>query len=162
MLSYYEVCQKIQQGWRVERNDEQKIPYAYSNNEWVGYDDPESLRAKVQFIKQKDVAGAMFWALDFDDFNGQFCNQGKYPLVNAVKNALKGSGGFNPPPVIPTFRPTFRPSSNTQIFIRPTRPTRFTNRPIFTQPTIRPLTTTKAINIIDEREFNERPRPSKQ
>ena len=102
----------------------------------------------------------MFWALDFDDFNGQFCNQGKYPLVNAVKNALKGSGGFNPAPVIPTFRPTFRPSPNTPIFIRPTRPTQFTNRPIFTQPTIRTSSTTKAINIIDEREFTER--PSKQ
>lgn len=62
MLSYYEVCEKINQGWKVERNNEQVVPYAYSNNEWVGYDDAESLRAKVQFIKQKGVAGAMFWA----------------------------------------------------------------------------------------------------
>ena len=31
----------------------------------------------------------MFWALDFDDFSGKFCNQGKFPLVNAVKSELK-------------------------------------------------------------------------
>lgn len=49
MLSYYEVCNKIKQGWKVERNSEQAIPYAYSNTEWVGYDDPESIRAKVCF-----------------------------------------------------------------------------------------------------------------
>lgn len=61
-LSYYEVCEKIKQGWKVERNAEQAVPYAYSNNEWVGYDDIESLKAKVQFIKEKDLAGGMFWA----------------------------------------------------------------------------------------------------
>ncbi|CAF0748267.1 unnamed protein product, partial [Brachionus calyciflorus] len=108
MLSYYEVCEKIKQGWRVERNDEQKIPYAYSNNEWVGYDDPESLRAKARFIKEKNLAGGMFWSLDFDDFSGKFCNQGKFPLVNAVKSEL--SNGVVVRPVV-TNKPV-TPSSN--------------------------------------------------
>ena len=30
----------------------------------------------------------MFWSIDLDDFSGKFCNRGKFPLVNAVKNAL--------------------------------------------------------------------------
>ena len=30
----------------------------------------------------------MFWAIDLDDFSGNFCVSGKFPLVNAVKKAL--------------------------------------------------------------------------
>lgn len=47
MLAYYEVCEKLREGWTVVRNSEQAVPYAYSRTEWVGYDDEESLRAKV-------------------------------------------------------------------------------------------------------------------
>ena len=32
-----------------------------------------------------NLAGAMFWSLDNDDFTGTHCNQGKYPLINTVK-----------------------------------------------------------------------------
>lgn len=32
--------------------------------------------------------GGMFWAIDLDDFNGIFCTQGKYPLINALKRCL--------------------------------------------------------------------------
>ena len=38
----------------------------------------------------------MFWALDLDDFSGDFCGQGKYPLINYVKQQLNdGSIGFS-------------------------------------------------------------------
>ena len=30
----------------------------------------------------------MFWALDLDDFDGKFCGQGRYPLINSVKMEL--------------------------------------------------------------------------
>jgi hypothetical protein len=30
----------------------------------------------------------MFWAIDLDDFNGQFCYEGKYPLINTVSNFM--------------------------------------------------------------------------
>lgn len=36
----------------------------------------------------KDLAGVMFWTIDYDDFEGKFCNQGKYPLLTAVKEQL--------------------------------------------------------------------------
>ncbi|RMZ93814.1 putative chitinase 3, partial [Brachionus plicatilis] len=88
MLSYYEICEKQKNGWIIERNEEQKVPYAFSSIEWVGYDDIESLKIKSKFILDLDLGGAMFWALDLDDFNGTFCNEGKFPLINAVKNEL--------------------------------------------------------------------------
>lgn len=62
MLSYYEICQKQKEGWIIERNEEQAIPFAYSNIEWVGYDDIESLKIKSKFILDLDLGGAMFWA----------------------------------------------------------------------------------------------------
>ena len=30
----------------------------------------------------------MVWAIDLDDFTGTFCNQGKFPLINTLKDAL--------------------------------------------------------------------------
>lgn len=50
ILSYYEVCEKLVSGWTVVRNEEQAVPYAYSSNEWVGYDDIESLKVKVEIF----------------------------------------------------------------------------------------------------------------
>ena len=47
-MSYYEICDKIlNEGWKREWSEEQKVPYAYNNYEWVGYDDVESLKIKV-------------------------------------------------------------------------------------------------------------------
>lgn len=67
-----------------------EAPYGYQNNFWVGFDDESSLRTKVnKLIKGRNLMGAMFWALDLDDFTGQYCNKGKYPLINAVKDELK-------------------------------------------------------------------------
>ena len=30
----------------------------------------------------------MTWCLDLDDFNGNFCEEGKYPLLTAMNEAL--------------------------------------------------------------------------
>ncbi len=60
-LSYYEICEKISQGWSVARTEEQKVPYAYSGLQWVGYDDQESLGKKVEMLNEFDLGGAMFW-----------------------------------------------------------------------------------------------------
>ena len=35
-------------GWTREWSDGQKVPYAHSGSNWVGYDDPESIAAKVR------------------------------------------------------------------------------------------------------------------
>ena len=60
-LAYYEICQKISQGWTKKWDNEAKVPYAYSGNEWVGYDDVQSLKEKVDYLKIKGLGGAMFW-----------------------------------------------------------------------------------------------------
>lgn len=47
-LSYFEICKLLSKdGWNKEWNDEQKIPYAFKDDQWVGYDDPKSIKLKV-------------------------------------------------------------------------------------------------------------------
>lgn len=74
-LSYYEICNK---GLTVVQDNPAKAPYGYKDDQWVGYDDEESLKLKVNsLIKEKNLLGAMFWALDLDDFSGTVCGQGR-------------------------------------------------------------------------------------
>jgi chitinase len=87
-ISYYEICEKLSQGWTRVWQDEHKAPYAYSGVNWVGYDDIESLTIKVDYLKFKKLGGAMVWAIDLDDFSGSYCNQGKYPLITLIKSRL--------------------------------------------------------------------------
>jgi len=86
-LAYFEICTM---GLKVVNDPKLKAPYGHKGRDWVGYDDRASLTYKVNhLIKKLGMAGAMFWALDLDDFKGQFCNEGKYPLMTAVYKALE-------------------------------------------------------------------------
>ncbi|XP_033739615.1 chitotriosidase-1-like isoform X2 [Pecten maximus] len=87
-LSYYEICEKRKKsGVKTYLIEDQKVPYIVDGDQWIGYDDPDSLRAKVNFIKKSGFGGVMIWSLDLDDFNGQ-CTGQKYPLIVAINKAL--------------------------------------------------------------------------
>ena len=102
-LAYYEICKL---GLTVVKDNAVMAPYGYKDTIWVGYDDQESLKYKVDaVIKEKGLMGAMFWALDLDDFSGSQCGQGPYPLVNAVKKYLAGSTTPTQGPQPPTDGP---------------------------------------------------------
>ncbi|XP_046534128.1 chitotriosidase-1 isoform X1 [Equus quagga] len=86
LLAYYEVCSW--KGATEHRIEDQKVPYAVQGDHWVGFDDVESFKTKVSYLKQKGLGGAMVWALDMDDFSGSFCNQGQYPLIKTLQLEL--------------------------------------------------------------------------
>ncbi|XP_030158412.1 chitinase-3-like protein 1 isoform X2 [Lynx canadensis] len=88
ILAYYEICDFLK-GAAVHRLSAQKVPYATKGNQWVGYDDQESVKNKVQYLRSRQLAGAMVWAVDLDDFRGSFCGRGlPFPLTTAIKDAL--------------------------------------------------------------------------
>ena len=88
-LSYYEICDNVRsKGWKVMR-DESGSAFAYHHNQWVGYDDPEALRKKSEYIREMNLLGGMVWALDLDDF-ASFCCQTRYPLMETLNTQLRG------------------------------------------------------------------------
>lgn len=70
-LAYYEILERLSSGDLKRGWDRSTLtPYAYNSKtgEWVSYDDAESLAYKVSYLIEKDLAGAMVWAIDDDYF----------------------------------------------------------------------------------------------
>uniref|UniRef100_A0A3B5AVC9 chitinase n=1 Tax=Stegastes partitus TaxID=144197 RepID=A0A3B5AVC9_9TELE len=60
--SYYEVCTFLK-GATIQWIDDQQVPYASKNNEWVGFDSRESYEIKVQYMKDMKYGGAFVWGI---------------------------------------------------------------------------------------------------
>merc|ERR1719343_628831 len=110
----------IEGGEATEHYDEERAcPYIVTQrDEWVGYDDVRSVKAKAAWAKSKGLIGTMVWALDLDDFAGTYSNGVKYPLINAIfAGWAEGSlvpapaptPTVVPTPVLPTPAPTPTP-----------------------------------------------------
>uniref|UniRef100_A0A3Q3LUU2 Chitotriosidase-1-like n=1 Tax=Labrus bergylta TaxID=56723 RepID=A0A3Q3LUU2_9LABR len=72
----YETCLYLD-GVQNHLISDQKVPYATTENQWVGFDDTTSISTKINYLKANKFGGAFVWSLDLDDFRGEFCNQGK-------------------------------------------------------------------------------------
>ncbi|CAG9760168.1 unnamed protein product [Ceutorhynchus assimilis] len=87
-LAYFEICDMVvNEGWS-RSEDQDGSPYIVNGDQWIGYDDEESIKRKVLYIKKHDLGGAFAWAADLDDFKGLCGN--KYPLLETINKYLKG------------------------------------------------------------------------
>jgi len=88
-LPYYEICERVKRYDMTVVEDEERTmgPYAYSDDQWVSYDDISTIREKSNYVKALGLGGAMVWALDLDDFQNR-CGFGEYPLLRAVNRVL--------------------------------------------------------------------------
>nr|XP_033321147.1 chitinase-3-like protein 1 isoform X1 [Megalopta genalis] len=121
ILGYNEICESLRQGgWNVHREPQQRVPYAVKGNQWVGYDDVESVREKCNYANSLGLAGGMMWSVETDDFRGT-CGQ-NYPLLTVMNEVLRGSEPSNPQPPpntsttskptpVPTTKPPSPPAS---------------------------------------------------
>lgn len=89
VYSYYEICEDQKYNATQWNITEVEGSYVYANKDlfWVGYDNPNTIKAKAQYAKTMGLGGIMYWAVDLDDFNG-LCGD-KYPLISA------GIAGYN-------------------------------------------------------------------
>lgn len=113
LLFLLQTCSFLE-GTSIHWIEGQDVVYAIKGNQWVGFDNQRSYDAKVgpslwkldrtsatvalilrpllgrqvAFLKNRRLGGAAVWTLDMDDFSGQFCGQGKYPLISHLKDKL--------------------------------------------------------------------------
>ena len=67
--------------WTIVVDDCIAAPYAFNGPYWIGYDNEESIKLKAQFVNFLDIAGAMVWSIDTDDFRGDY-GPVKFPLLH--------------------------------------------------------------------------------
>ncbi|CAB3371424.1 Hypothetical predicted protein [Cloeon dipterum] len=88
-MSYYEVCDFLHgDNTTLVWDNEQQVPFAYRDDQWVGFDDERSLKTKMGWLKEEGFGGIMIWSIDMDDFRGS-CGTGKYPLLNAMRQEIE-------------------------------------------------------------------------
>ncbi len=86
VLAYFELSPILQAGdYQTHWDEKSATPFAYnpSSSTFISYDDAKSIALKVAYAKSRRLGGAMFWALDLDDYKHGF------PLVTAAKRALE-------------------------------------------------------------------------
>ncbi|KAL8658049.1 MAG: hypothetical protein Q9226_001309 [Calogaya cf. arnoldii] len=70
-LSYAEITRIIAKGATVTTDQDAGVKQAvYGGNQWVSYDDADTLKIKVDYANKHCLGGTMVWAVDLDDGEG--------------------------------------------------------------------------------------------
>lgn len=87
LLSFLEICtdQRNNLHWNVTVVNENYV-YGNIDNQWVSYDNAHTIFSKGLYASLEDLAGVMFWTLDFEDFHG-ICSGQRYDLI---RNSIEG------------------------------------------------------------------------
>lgn len=88
-VAYYDIAPLIGNGWTRHWDEQSRVPYLLKTNGgsgFISYDDEISLKEKADYIKQKELLGAMVWEItqDVDKVTKQ------QPLLNVIGNNLVG------------------------------------------------------------------------
>lgn len=132
ILAYYEICPDVKsRNWTSEFDNIGKVPYAFFEDQWIGYEDERSMAIKMDYIREQGFGGAMIWAIDMDDFRG-VCGR-KNGLLEIMNEKLDGYK-VSVPDVLPP------PPTPACEWCNPTKAT--TRRPVDpqTEATTRPTT----------------------
>ncbi|KAH9364227.1 hypothetical protein HPB48_000548 [Haemaphysalis longicornis] len=87
-MAYFEICYNVyRNSWARVFDTATSCPYAYREQEWVTYDDADSLRAKVAFLRNQTLGGAALIDVASDDYMGM-CGP-RNVLARTLRSALK-------------------------------------------------------------------------
>nr|XP_031831642.1 acidic mammalian chitinase-like [Nomia melanderi] len=88
-VSYFEVCQFLQNGAQSIFVNESKVPYAYKASEWISFDDIASVYYKAKWILANNFGGAMILSLNADDWNFTCKLNESFALTRTVSKVLR-------------------------------------------------------------------------
>ncbi|CAL7933263.1 unnamed protein product [Xylocopa violacea] len=98
-MGYNEICEELvnnAKDWRTGWDDKSETPYAIKDNHVIVFDNPRSLKAKVEYAMNLNLSGVMIWSIDTDDFSGKCASlnnslhstEKTFPLMRSINMAL--------------------------------------------------------------------------
>ena len=69
-----------------------KVPYCYYGNQWISFENIDSIRYKTKWILDNGFPGLMVWEMLADDVEGVCDGKTKYPLMNTVLQTIYDHG----------------------------------------------------------------------
>lgn len=114
-MAYFEICYNVyRNSWARVFDAATSCPYAYRGQEWVTYDDADSVRAKVAFLRNQTLAGAALVDVAADDYMGM-CGP-RNVLARTLRSALKHYGASQDSAALRVKKAAQRPRSARQLF----------------------------------------------
>ncbi|XP_066146266.1 acidic mammalian chitinase-like [Euwallacea fornicatus] len=84
---YNEIVEKFNEGsWTLQWDEEQQVPYAYSDSTWLSFENEQSIALKVEYAKNNGLGAVMLWSIETGDFRGLSGTQ--YPLLKTINDIL--------------------------------------------------------------------------
>lgn len=91
-------------------DDSAKASYLFNGNTFITYDDADSLKLKVQYVKNNKLGGIMFWEYSGDN-NGELLNAAYGEMKAGASAAPSATPSVTPTPTAtPTPTPTATPT----------------------------------------------------
>ncbi|KAL3240168.1 hypothetical protein MRX96_021724 [Rhipicephalus microplus] len=99
-LASYEVCHQLQIGWQKGRSDQDSCPFLRKDEEYVAYEDDESVLKKANMVMGRKYRGAAVRSVDLDDYNSRCA--GKSNLLRGLRSSFDAAKAdidypYNPP-----------------------------------------------------------------
>lgn len=89
-MNYVETCRREKYfHWKREWLKYAATAYIYYQDQWISYDDVDSVDVKVKWFRAHWFGGVFVWTLDEDDYSGD-CVGEIFPMVAAAWKPLKG------------------------------------------------------------------------
>lgn len=87
LLAYFEISDMIankELTFGTDSTTSTAIAYNTATGEWVSFDTPDTIALKTDLVKEKGLLGAMFWAIDDDEYQWG----DKYPNIRKAYDML--------------------------------------------------------------------------
>lgn len=83
------------QGYRLKVGLQDGIQETEFILSYFVFDSSNVFYPQVQYMKDMKYGGAFVWALDLDDFKGDFCGQGSHPLLSHLRKLINVGKAFH-------------------------------------------------------------------